>query len=102
MATSMPRGKQNRKQKDFQKHVKQNGENGQNIIAYCWVRYSVTVHTQQGGTRNTETRIKLKYTVFNSNEAGKDKAGQGRHTGTPGVMTRPDENKLNRQELKYT
>ncbi len=32
MATSMPRGKQNRKQKDFQKHVKQNGENGRRLL----------------------------------------------------------------------
>ncbi len=30
------------------------------------------------------------------------KTRQSRHTGTPGVTSRQDEHKLNRQELKYT
>ncbi len=41
----------------------------------------VTVHTT-GGTRNTETRSKLKIIVFNDDKAGQDKARQThRNTG---------------------
>ncbi len=39
--------------------------------------------TQRGGTRNTQTRINSNITVFTSNKAGQDKAGQtNRNTGS--------------------
>ncbi len=57
--------------------------------------------TQQGRTRNTQTRIKLKITVFNQSKQGKTGQDKARltQTGTPGVTSRPDEKELNRQEL---
>ncbi len=58
--------------------------------------------TQQGGTRTCRWGGKLKYTVFNGHiKAGLDKA-RLTWTETPGVTSRPDEIKLNRQDYKYT
>ncbi len=55
--------------------------------------------TQQGETRNTQTRINLKLTVFNVDEARQGRADTQEHQG---VTSRPENTKLNRQELIYT
>ncbi len=69
--------------------------------------------TQQGETKNSQTRLKLKITVFNSGKARQGKARQGKARqgragqgragqGRPehrGVISTPDEKELNRQEL---
>ncbi len=65
-------------------------KNGQSEWAPLTVRSGLLSRcTQQGGTRNTQTRIKLKYTVFNSDEARQGRADTQEHRG---VMSRPDEN----------
>ncbi len=55
--------------------------------------------TQQGGTRTRRRGRKLKIIVFNENNTGQGKADRQE---TPGVTSRPDLIKLNRQDYKYT
>ncbi len=50
--------------------------------------------TQQGETRNTQTRINFKIIVFNDDIKGR----QGK-VDTPGITSRPDEMEYKRQDL---
>ncbi len=74
-----------------------------NVTSHCCEsqngRPSVSRCTQQGEMRNTQMRIKLKITVFNKDKAGQGRADTQEHRG---VTSRPDDTKLNRQELIYT
>ncbi len=72
------------------------------IFHYSWKIKDITVVlsrcTQQGETRNMQTRIKLKITVYNQDKAGLTRQGRHRQEHR-GVTSRPDEKELNRQEL---
>ncbi len=63
------------------------------------MRQKVSRCTQQGGYRNTADEDVTQITVFNEDKAGQGKADRQE---TPGVMSRPDEIKVSRQDYKYT